>query len=44
MRRGGMVITAWRRVRRGDLSNWQSVVYWVKRSVRTVMKAHDPLI
>jgi hypothetical protein len=38
MRRGGMVITAWRRVRRGDLSSWQSVVYWVKRSVRTVMK------
>ena len=38
MRRGGMVITAWRRMRRGELSSWQSVVYWVKRSVRTVMK------
>jgi hypothetical protein len=38
MWRGGMVITAWRRVRRGDLSSWQSVVYWVKRSIRTVMR------
>jgi hypothetical protein len=38
MQRGGMVITAWRRVRRGDLSSWQSLVYWVKRSLRTLMK------
>lgn len=38
MWRGGMIITAWRRVRHGDLSSWQSVAYWVKRSVRTIMK------
>ena len=38
MRRGGMFITAWRRVRRGDLSSWESVVYWIKRSIRTVVR------
>jgi hypothetical protein len=38
MRRGGMFITAWRRMRRGDLSSWQSLAYWVARSIRTVCK------
>ena len=38
MRRGGMLITIFRRLRRGDLSSWDSLVYWVKRSVRTVLK------
>jgi len=38
MRRGGMFITVCRRLRRGDLSNWHSLVYWVKRSVRTITK------
>jgi ectoine hydroxylase-related dioxygenase (phytanoyl-CoA dioxygenase family) len=38
MRHGGIFITAWRRVRRGDFSNWQSLVYWIKRGMRTVRK------
>jgi ectoine hydroxylase-related dioxygenase (phytanoyl-CoA dioxygenase family) len=38
MRRGGLFITAWRRVRRGDLSSWQSVSYWTRRSIQTVYK------
>jgi ectoine hydroxylase-related dioxygenase (phytanoyl-CoA dioxygenase family) len=38
MRHGGMFIAVWRRLRRGDLSSWHSLVYWVKRSVRTVAK------
>lgn len=38
MRRGGMLITLCRRLRRGDLSSWHSFVYWIKRSVRTVTR------
>jgi len=36
MRRGGVFITAWRRLRRGDLMNWQSAVYWIKRSIHVL--------
>jgi ectoine hydroxylase-related dioxygenase (phytanoyl-CoA dioxygenase family) len=35
MRRGGVFITAWRRIRRGDVTSWQSTVYWLKRFSRT---------
>jgi hypothetical protein len=36
MRRGGFIVTAWRRLRRGDLGNWQSAVYWAKRSIHVL--------
>jgi ectoine hydroxylase-related dioxygenase (phytanoyl-CoA dioxygenase family) len=35
MRRGGLFITAWRRIRRGDVTGWRSTIYWLKRSART---------
>jgi ectoine hydroxylase-related dioxygenase (phytanoyl-CoA dioxygenase family) len=38
MRRGGVLVTAWRRLRRGELSSWRSVIYWTKRCMRTVLK------
>jgi ectoine hydroxylase-related dioxygenase (phytanoyl-CoA dioxygenase family) len=38
MRRGGVFITIWRRVRRGDLSSPRSVIYWIKRSIQTIAK------
>jgi hypothetical protein len=34
MRRGGAVITIWRRLRRGDLNSWQAAVYGMKRIAR----------
>jgi ectoine hydroxylase-related dioxygenase (phytanoyl-CoA dioxygenase family) len=37
MLRGGIFITAWRRLRRGDL-DWQSTVYWAKRSIRVLRR------
>jgi ectoine hydroxylase-related dioxygenase (phytanoyl-CoA dioxygenase family) len=36
MQRGGVFITAGRRLRRGDLLNWRSFVYWAKRSIRVL--------
>jgi hypothetical protein len=36
MRHGGFFITAWRRLRRGDLVNWKSAVYWTKRSIHVI--------
>lgn len=38
MRRGGFIVTAWRRARRGDLHDWNSIVYWIRRSISTVLK------
>jgi ectoine hydroxylase-related dioxygenase (phytanoyl-CoA dioxygenase family) len=38
MRRGGLFITVWRRLRRGDLTNWQAAVYAVKRSIRILRR------
>ena len=38
MRRGGVVVTVWRRLKRGDLTNWRAVVYGMKRSLRILTK------
>jgi hypothetical protein len=38
MRRGGVFITAWRRLRRGDLRDWRSSLYWAKRAVKTISR------
>lgn len=38
MWRGGFLITAWRRLRRGELRSWGSIIYWVRRSMRTLVK------
>lgn len=38
MRRGGVFITAWRRLRRGDLTNWQTAVYGLKRIGRILRR------
>lgn len=38
MRKGGALITAWRRIRRGDLSNWRSAIFWIRRSTRTLRR------
>ncbi len=38
MRRGGALITVWRRLRRGDLNSWQSAVYGVKRLGRILRR------
>ncbi len=38
MRRGGALITVWRRLRRGDLNSWQSAVYGVKRLARILRR------
>ena len=38
MRHGGVVITLWRRLRRGDLTNWQALVYGAKRSMRILRR------
>src|SRR5262249_9769202 len=32
MWRGGLLVTAWRKLRRGELTDWRSVSYGVKRS------------
>jgi ectoine hydroxylase-related dioxygenase (phytanoyl-CoA dioxygenase family) len=34
MMRGGLFITLWRKLRRGELLSWSWVVYWSKRSMR----------
>ena len=41
MRRGGALITVWRRLRRGDLNSWQSAVYGVKRLARILRRGAD---
>jgi ectoine hydroxylase-related dioxygenase (phytanoyl-CoA dioxygenase family) len=38
MRRGGVLVTAWRRLRRADLTSWSSAAYWVRRSIQTFRK------
>ncbi len=38
MRRGGFVVSAWRRIRRGDVRSWHSAVYWLNRAVQTLRK------
>jgi ectoine hydroxylase-related dioxygenase (phytanoyl-CoA dioxygenase family) len=38
MRRGGVFVTVWRRLRRGDLTNWRAVVYGAKRSMKILRK------
>ncbi len=38
MRRGGAIITVWRRLRRGDLNGWQSAVYGAKRLARILRR------
>lgn len=36
MRRGGVFITVWRRLRRGDLFDWRFIVYGIKRSIQVL--------
>jgi hypothetical protein len=36
MRRGGLFITDWRRIRRREVMGWRSMVYWLKRFARTI--------
>jgi len=36
MLRGGLIVTAWRRLRRGDLRNWNMMRYWALRTLRIV--------
>ena len=38
MRRGGVFVTVWRRLRRGDLNSWQSAVYGIKRIARILRR------
>ena len=38
MRRGGLIITVWRRFRRGDLTNWRAALYGIERSLRILRK------
>ncbi|HTV60714.1 MAG TPA: phytanoyl-CoA dioxygenase family protein [Verrucomicrobiae bacterium] len=38
MRRGGVVVTVWRRLRRGDLTNWRAALYGLKRSIRILRR------
>jgi len=38
MRRGGVFVTVWRRLRRGDLNSWQSAVYGLKRIARILRR------
>jgi hypothetical protein len=38
MRRGGVFVTVWRRLRRGDLNSWQSAMYGLKRVARILRK------
>ena len=38
MRRGGLVVTVWRRFRRGDLTNWQAALYGFKRSIQILRR------
>jgi ectoine hydroxylase-related dioxygenase (phytanoyl-CoA dioxygenase family) len=36
MRRGGFLVTAWRRLRRGDLRDCRTMLYWARRALRTL--------
>lgn len=38
MRRGGVVVMAWRRLRRGDLTNLRAAYYGIKRSIRILRR------
>lgn len=38
MRRGGLLITSWRRLRRGQLRGWQTLRYWAIRGARTITR------
>jgi ectoine hydroxylase-related dioxygenase (phytanoyl-CoA dioxygenase family) len=38
MRNGGAFVTAWRRVRRGDLKDWRKLSYLGIRAVRTIVR------
>lgn len=38
MRHGGVFITAWRRLRRGDLVSWQAAAYGIRRSIKLLRK------
>jgi ectoine hydroxylase-related dioxygenase (phytanoyl-CoA dioxygenase family) len=38
LRRGGMFVTAWRRLRRGDLVSWQAASYGIRRSIQLLRK------
>ena len=38
MRNGGAIVTAWRRLRRGDLRNWHSITYLWIRAFRTIVR------
>lgn len=38
LRHGGLLITAWRRLRRGDLVSWQAAAYGIRRSIKLLRK------
>jgi ectoine hydroxylase-related dioxygenase (phytanoyl-CoA dioxygenase family) len=38
LRRGGVFVTAWRRLRRGDLVSWQAASYGIRRSIQLLRK------
>jgi ectoine hydroxylase-related dioxygenase (phytanoyl-CoA dioxygenase family) len=38
LRRGGFLRMAWRRIRRGDVRDWSTLVYWVVRAARSVTR------
>ena len=38
MRRGGVFITVWRRLRRGDLTDWRAALYGLQRSLKILRK------
>lgn len=38
MRRGGVLITAWRRLRRGELRGWGTLRFWIFRAIHTFGK------
>jgi hypothetical protein len=38
MLHGGMFITAWRRLRRGDLNNWRKLFYFGMRATKTMVR------
>jgi len=38
MRRGGLFVMVWRRLRRGDLVSWQAVAYGIRRSIKLLRR------
>jgi Phytanoyl-CoA dioxygenase (PhyH) len=38
MRHGGWAVTAWRRLRRGEIRGWQTLRYWAIRGIRTIRR------